>query len=419
MAISGQISGNVQPRSGAASPAEYYDEMVKCGPGTLGGTYLRQFWHPFIASADLAPGRAMPVRVLGEDFTLYRGEDGSPHLTVHRCPHRGTQLSVGCVEGNAIRCHYHGWKFAADGACIERPTEATAGGGLKIRTYPVRDYLGLVYGYFGDDAAPAFPPYPAFESDGFLEPYVVKFPCNWFQSWENDWDLYHAASTHQTGEIHGPPPGAARHNLYMAMLTSEKWEETEFGVVKHMAALGGTAASVFLMPHTVRLLIPTFNEQSRLVGPSFRETYIIHTPIDDENHLFIATQIVPGDAAATARYAQDFAHVQARRAAAIPTVDAAAHIMRGQCTLKDFLDHPMLVEIEDMIAQAGQGAIADRHHEKLGRSDAGVVMLRRLMARELQALAQGRPTKAWSYMAKLPEGTANITFDPATVRRQA
>jgi len=405
--------------AGGMAPGEFYDEMVKCGPGTLGGTYLRQFWHPFAASADLAPGRAMPVRVLGEDFTLYRGEDGTPHLTVHRCPHRGTQLSVGCVEGNAIRCHYHGWKFAADGTCIERPAEPNGGGGLTIRTYPVHDYLGLIYGYFGEAAPPAFPPYPGFSAEGFLEPYVVKFPCNWFQSWENDWDLYHAASTHQTGEIHGPPPGAARHNLYMAMLSSEQWEETDFGVIKRMAALGGTAASVFLMPHTVRLLIPTFNEQSRLVGPSFRETYIMHTPIDDENHLFIDTQIVPGDAAATESYAQEFAKVQARRAASIRTIEAAAQIMRGERTLRDFLDHPMLVEIEDMIAQVGQGAIADRHHEKLGRSDVGVMLLRRIMARELHALANGQPTKAWAFMSDLPEGTTNITFDPTKVRQPA
>jgi 5,5'-dehydrodivanillate O-demethylase len=90
--------------------------------------------------------------------------------------------------------------------------------------------------------------------------------------------------------------------------------------------------------------------------------------------------------------------------------------MAGEKTLKDFLDHPMLVEIEDMIAQVGQGPIADRHAEHLGRSDQGVILLRRIMARELQAVADGVPTKAWTYMSNPPEGLTNITFDPTKVR---
>ncbi len=115
-------------------------------------------------------------------------------------------------------------------------------------------------------------------------------------------------------------------------------------------------------------------------------------------------------------YKLEFEKVQAARAAAIRTYDAAKQIMDGEKTLKDFMDHPMLVEIEDMIAQIGQGTVADRHAEHLGRSDQGVILLRRIMARELQAIAEGRPTKDWSYMSNPPEGLTNITFDPTKVR---
>jgi hypothetical protein len=65
----------------------------------------------------------------------------------------------------------------------------------------------------------------------------------------------------------------------------------------------------------------------------------------------------------------------------------------------------MLVEVEDQIAQAGQGLVADRSAEHLGRSDAGVIFFRRVLGREFAALAEGRATKNWRYMAELPRGS--------------
>jgi hypothetical protein len=45
--------------------------------------------------------------------------------------------------------------------------------------------------------------------------------------------------------------------------------------------------------------------------------------------------------------------------------------------------------------QAGQGRIAERGHERLGRSDAGIILWRKILARELRAIAEGRPGKKW------------------------
>jgi hypothetical protein len=73
-------------------------ELVHVGPGTLGGRYWRRFWQPIYRVADLPAGTAKPLTILGESFTLYRGESGAYHLIAFRCAHRGTQLSVGWVE---------------------------------------------------------------------------------------------------------------------------------------------------------------------------------------------------------------------------------------------------------------------------------------------------------------------------------
>jgi 5,5'-dehydrodivanillate O-demethylase len=59
------------------------------------------------------------------------------------------------------------------------------------------------------------------------------------------------------------------------------------------------------------------------------------------------------------------------------------------------------VLIEDEIAQRGQGVIADRNREHLGRSDSGVILLRRIWQRELRALAEGKPLKQWKYRPEM------------------
>jgi hypothetical protein len=55
-----------------------------------------------------------------------------------------------------------------------------------------------------------------------------------------------------------------------------------------------------------------------------------------------------------------------------------------------------LVNAQDYVAQVGQGTIMNREEEHLGRSDGGVIVLRKIWERELRALAEGRPLKNWS-----------------------
>src|SRR5437868_10725311 len=93
------------------SPGKGNIDFAHTGPGTLAGRYLRSFWQPVYPSGQLSAGRAMPIRIMSEDFTLYRGESGEAHLVAFRCAHRGTQLSTGWVEGDELRCFYHGWKY--------------------------------------------------------------------------------------------------------------------------------------------------------------------------------------------------------------------------------------------------------------------------------------------------------------------
>jgi 5,5'-dehydrodivanillate O-demethylase len=86
-----------------------------------------------------------------------------------------------------------------------------------------------------------------------------------------------------------------------------------------------------------------------------------------------------------------------------PTITELTHrILAGKDHLSDYLDHPHLLLLEDAITQAGQGQIVDRNAELLGRTDVGVAAMRRVYAREMQAIADGRPTKQWKRLEESP-----------------
>lgn len=78
------------------------------------------------ASEFTADKLSKPVRLLGEDLTLYKYPGGRYGLVARHCSHRGTDLSCGTVEETGLRCFYHGRKFDERGQCIEQPYEDIA-----------------------------------------------------------------------------------------------------------------------------------------------------------------------------------------------------------------------------------------------------------------------------------------------------
>ena len=74
-----------------------------------------------------------------------------------------------------------------------------------------------------------------------------------------------------------------------------------------------------------------------------------------------------------------------------------------------------LVRLQDDVAQVGQGLITDREGERLGRADVGVIAIRRLWERELQAFSEGRPTKKWKRDASIVPRAWGLAGNPATI----
>jgi 5,5'-dehydrodivanillate O-demethylase oxygenase subunit len=188
---------------------------------------------------------------------------------------------------------------------------------------------------------------------------LSDIPCNWFQCQENSCDPVHFEWMHDNWSLRRrgeTGPYAPRH-------LKVGFEEFEFGLLYKRIREGKdetdplwTIGRVALWPN----------------GFYLGEHFEWRVPIDDENTLSIAWFFsrVPKEAEP---YVQD----------RIPT---------WQCPLRDEQGRWITSHImnQDFVTWIGQGRIADRTKENLGSSDGGIVMMRRRLIRDLDAIAAGR-----------------------------
>ncbi len=183
--------------------AEENERMTRVGPSTPMGELLRRYWYPIAASSQLSERGTRPIRLLGEDLVLYRDRQGNLGLVGDRCPHRRAGMVFGIPEDDGLRCAYHGWKYAADGRCIEQPYEQTEDPSgtfrdrISIKAYRVHERKGMIFAYMGPEPAPLFPNYDLFVWDGVMRDVGHGIvPCNWLQIMENSLDPVHVEWLH-------------------------------------------------------------------------------------------------------------------------------------------------------------------------------------------------------------------------------
>ena len=79
-----------------------------------------QGWHPVAQTASVGAA-PVAVQLLGERLVLWRDGEAAVQAWADRCPHRGAQLSMGCVRDGQLECPYHGWRFDRAGQVVRVP----------------------------------------------------------------------------------------------------------------------------------------------------------------------------------------------------------------------------------------------------------------------------------------------------------
>lgn len=106
-------------------------------------------WYCVGFSGELAPGRVLARRYFGRDLVLWRTAGGRAVLGDAYCPHLGAHLGHGGrVEGEVLRCPFHGFCFDPEGRCVSTPYGRKAPPGARIPTWEVREAHGVILAWF-------------------------------------------------------------------------------------------------------------------------------------------------------------------------------------------------------------------------------------------------------------------------------
>ena len=351
---------------------EENEAWTRVGRGTPGGEMLRRYWWPVTFGSLVQGKRPKKVRLLGEDFVVFRDGGGRLGMIEPNCAHRRAPMEYGRVEADGIRCCYHGWKFDTAGRCLETPCEEP-GSNLKdrvsMKAYPVQEVAGLVFAYIGDAPAPLIPKYDLLvhESNATRYVYGNANNCNWVQTAENAADASHINWLHA-----GPYPLSAGKRPKI------EFDQRDYGLdcTTLVPGMENDKCSSLIFPSHNRFA------SARTEQGAARQNMIFRVPEDDEKTLNFFITLVP-------RTDGKFVHkseTPPERGEKGPWVENTRYVYAPG----DEEWWGVTSTDQDRMVLEGQGLIYDRTTETLAPSDRGVAMYRRMLKESLAAVAEGR-----------------------------
>lgn len=162
---------------------------------------IRNAWYAVALSAEVTRTPA-EREVMATSVVMYRDQAGQPRILQNRCCHRSFPLVHGTLEGDCIRCGYHGLLYAPDGRCVEIPMQDKVPANLALRAYPAIERAPFVWAWFGapEAADEKLLPQPAWLGSSDWDCYIGYLPieANYVHLHENLLDLSHLSFLHAT-----------------------------------------------------------------------------------------------------------------------------------------------------------------------------------------------------------------------------
>ena len=162
--------------------------------------FIKNCWY-VAAFGDEVSNRPLARRILGEDLVLFRQSNRAVVALEDRCSHRGLPLSLGELNGDLIRCSYHGLEYDCSGRCVFIPGQKSIPAAARVKSYPISERGRALWIWMGDPEKAdesAIPAFPWFNDPGWAwkgKTFPIK--CNYQLLNDNLLDLSHLAYVHR------------------------------------------------------------------------------------------------------------------------------------------------------------------------------------------------------------------------------
>ena len=222
---------------------------------------LASFWHPIAFSSEITADPAK-VTLLDVDLVAVRVRD---RLVVARdaCPHRGTRLSLGRVEGSRLVCAYHGVAYDADGKAVHVPG-APEGYRIPVRlcleSYRAEERYGIVWVCLSGEPLAPLPEWPILDDPAVQKTRLsVSINCGAGRHVENFCDTSHFPFTHRgtfgcpdAPEIPRYEVEEREHGLFASIMTIQQDGSLSFEEPDYVEVLSDYTIT---MPYCAELIL--------------------------------------------------------------------------------------------------------------------------------------------------------------------
>lgn len=235
-------------------------------------------WYVVAFAHELPPGGVLERRFAGQDLVLFRTRSGRAVALDAYCPHLGAHLAYGgVVEGETIRCPFHGFRFDAEGACVATGYGTKPPPSAVAHRWPLREQNDLLLVYYDAEGRAPEWEVPAFDVTGWAGPFARRFAIASHpqETTENSVDLGHLSWVHGYKDVAMLDPlqleGHILRTRYVmhrsagALGNFGKLLRAEFAVTVH--GLGYSQVEVEVPQYgmrTLQLVLPTPTDEERL-----------------------------------------------------------------------------------------------------------------------------------------------------------
>jgi phenylpropionate dioxygenase-like ring-hydroxylating dioxygenase large terminal subunit len=158
-------------------------------------------WYLVAPSRAVRRGQVRGFELCGQRIVVFRGESGALGALDAYCPHMGTDLAIGRVVGDTVRCFFHHWRFDAGGQCVDVPCGERAPARGQLASYAVQEKYGYLWVYPTAEPSRPVPDFPDLEPDAVVSVPGPAYerPCHHHVCMINGIDAQHLRTVHGFG----------------------------------------------------------------------------------------------------------------------------------------------------------------------------------------------------------------------------